>query len=172
MVRALAQLEQSLVADAPVPTGGRAIHAYPLRLQLVHPDQALVERGLKALPLLRLGQRIQHQRQPVIAPPAVLHLLASTHPQRLRSMSDPALHLIHPMIPFRQDVGQPDHGRPAQAHALPVAMRLEVAIQQVCDAHPLALGQQERNIVYSFGRDRQRFCHSDSLPYFQNLVTI
>jgi hypothetical protein len=172
MVLTVAQLEQSIVADAPVPTGGRAIHSHPLRLQLVYPDDALVERGLKALPLLRLGQRIQHQRQPIIAPPAVLHLLASTHMQRLRSLSDPALHLIHPMIPFRQDVGQPDHCRPAQARSRPVAMRLEVAIQQVCDAHHLALGQQERNIIHSLGRDRQLFCHTDSLPYFQNLVTI
>jgi hypothetical protein len=100
MVVTSAQLKQPIVADAPVPTGGRAIQPHSQRLQLVHPDEALVECGLKALPLLRLGQRVQHQRQPVIAPPAVPHLLASTHLQRLLSMHDPALHLIHAMIPF------------------------------------------------------------------------
>ena len=172
MVLTVPQLEHPLLAGAPVPAGGRAIQPHPLRLQLVHPDDALVERGLKALPLLRLGQRVQHQCQPVIAPPALLHLLARTHVQRLLPMRDPALHLIHPMIPFRQEVGQPDHGRPAQARSLPVAMGLEVAIQQVCDAHPLALGQQERYIVHSFGRDHQCFCHAHSLSHFQNLVTI
>ncbi len=172
MILTVTQLEQPLLADAPVPTGGRAIQPHPLRLQLVHPDEALVERRLKALPVLRLGQRVQHQRQPVIAPPAFLHLLAGTRAQRLLSMRDPALHLIHAMVRILQEVRQPDHGRPAQARSLPVAMGLEVAIQQVCDAHPLALGQQERYIIHSFGRDCQCFCHADSLPHFQNLVTI
>jgi hypothetical protein len=50
-------------------------------------------------------------------------------------------------------------------------MWLEVAIQQVCDAHPLALGQQERHIVHSFGRARQFFCHADSFSHFHNGVS-
>src|SRR5260370_2315290 len=98
VVLAVTQLEQPLVADAPVPTGGRAIHSHPLRLQLVHPDETLVERGLKALPLLRLGQRVQHQRQPVTAPQAFLHLLAGTQSQRFHPLAYPTLDRVHLMI--------------------------------------------------------------------------
>src|SRR6266566_8424220 len=86
-------------------------------------------------------------------------------------MGHPALHLIHPMIPFRHDVGQPDGCRPAQAHSLPVTMRLEVLIQQLWYTHLVTVGQQERKIVHSFCRNTYLFCHGDSLPHLQNLVT-
>ena len=87
-------------------------------------------------------------------------------------MGHPTLNLIHAMIPFRQDVGQPHRCCPAQADSLPIAMGLEVVVQQLWYAHRVALGQQNWNIVYSFCRYRHLFCHSDSLPHFQNLVTI
>ncbi len=172
MIVTFAQLEQPICADAPIATDRRAIQPHPLRVQLVDADDALVEGRLKALPRFRLGQCIQHQCQPVITPRAFLHLLAGTQMQRLQPMGHPALDLIHPMIPFRQEVGQPHRCCPAQADSLPIAMGLEAVVQQLRYAHRVALGQQNWNIVYSFGRDRQRFCHFDSLPHFQNLVTI
>jgi hypothetical protein len=172
VILTVAQLEQPIVAEVPIATGRRAIQPHPLQVQLVHADDALVEGRLKALPRFRLGQRIQHQRQPVITPRAFMHLLAGTQMQRVQPMGHPALDLIHPMIPFRQDVGHPDRCCPAQADSLPIAMWLEAFVQQLWYAHRVALGQQNWNIVYSFGRDRQRFCHFDSLPHFQNLVSI
>ena len=172
MILTVAQLKQPILADAPIATGRRAIQTHPLRVQLVHTDDALVERRLKALPLLRLGQRIEHQCQPIIAPPALLHLLSRTQLQRLPPRGHPALHLIHPMISFRHDMGQPDRCRPAQAHSLPVAMRLEVGIQQLRQTHLVTVGQQEWNIVHSFCYYTHLFCHADSLPHFPNLVTI
>ncbi len=172
VVRTFAKLEQPIVADTPIATGSRTIQPHPLRVQLVHSNDALVERRLKALPLLRLGQRIQHQRQPVITPRTFMHILPCTQLQRLQPMGHPALDLIHAMIPFRQDVGQPDRCCPAQAASLPIAMWLEVVVQQLWYAHRVALGQQNGNIVYSFCRYCQLFCHFDSLPHFQYLVTI
>ncbi len=167
-----AQLEQPILVHTPIATGSRAIQPHPLRVQLVHADDALVEGRLKALPLLRLGQYIQHQRQSVITPRAFMHLLTGTQLQRLQPMGHPTLDLIHAMIPFRQDMRQPDRCCPAQADSLPITMRLEVVVQQLCSTHRVALGQQNWNIVYSFCRYRQLFCHFDSLPHFHNLVTI
>jgi hypothetical protein len=172
MILTVAELKQPILAHPPIATGRRAIQPHALRVQLVHADDALVEGRLKALPRFRLGQRIQHQRQPVITPRAFMHLLAGTQVQRVQPMGHPALDLIHPMIPFRQDVGQPDRCCPAQADSLPIAMWLEAFVQQLWYAHRVALGQQNWNIVYSFGRYRQQFCHFDSLPHFQNLVII
>lgn len=168
----MAKLEQPLFAHAPIATGSRAIQPYPLRIQLVHPDDALVEGRLKALPLLWLSQAIQHQCQAVVTPRALMHLLPDTHLQRLQPRGCPALYLIHTMIPLRQDVGQPDRCRPAQADSLPIAMRLEVFVQQFGYAHRVALGQQNWYIVHSFCRYHQLFCHFDSLAHFQYLVTI
>src|SRR5260221_9086693 len=58
VVPTFAPVGQPIIADAPVPPGGRAIHSHPLRPQLGHPDEGLVERGLKTLPVLPLGQRV------------------------------------------------------------------------------------------------------------------
>jgi hypothetical protein len=67
-------VKDPIVADAPGPTGGRALHSHPLRLQLMHPDEALVEGCLNTLPLFWLGQRIQHQRQSVHAAISAEHV--------------------------------------------------------------------------------------------------
>lgn len=136
-----------------------------------HPDELPIQRGLKLLPLLLIAQGSQHQGQAVIAKASLTDLLPSADGQGLHPLRGPALHLIHAMIPFRHDVRQPDGGRPAQAHALPVAMRLEVLIQQLWYTHLVTVGQQERKIVHSFGRDVHYFCHAHSFPHLQNLVT-
>src|SRR6266571_1549207 len=60
----------------------------------------------------------------------------------------------------------------AQACSLPVAMGLKGGIQQFCYPHFLALRQQHRNIVHSFCRHGKLFCHTVSLPQFQNAVSI
>ncbi len=172
MILTVAKLEQSVFRDRPISTSGCAIQPHPLGVQLVHTDDALVERHFKVLPRFRLRQRIQHQRQSVIAPRLLPHLLPRASMQRLHALGHPPLHLIHAMVPFRDNVRQPDCGRPAQARALPIAMGLEVLIQQVWDTYVVTLGQQDRYIVHSFCGYGQLFCHTDSLAHFQNLVTI
>ena len=151
----MAKLEQSLFGDRPVPTRRGTIQPHSLRFQVVDPDDLSVQGRLELLPLLVITQGIQHQGQAVIAPGALTDLLPCAYLQGLHPMGSPPLHLVHPMIPFRQDVGHPDGCRPAQAHALPVAMRLEVVIQQVWHTHLVTVDQQERNIVHSFCRHTQ-----------------
>ena len=172
MVFAVPQLEQPFFCHRPIPTGRRTIDPHPFGLEVVHPDELPVQRRLKLLPLLLIAQRIQHQRQAVIAKVPLIDFLPGGDGQGLDPMGCPALHLIHPMIRILQDVRQPDGCRPAQAHSLPVAMRLEVVLQQLWHTHLVTVGQQERYIVHSFCRDVQLFCHADSLSHFQNLVTL
>jgi hypothetical protein len=172
VVFAVPQLEQPLFGHRPIPAHRGTIDPHPFGLEVVHPDELPVQRRLKLLPLLLIAQRIQHQRQAVIAKVPLLDFLPGGDGQGLHPLGCPALHLIHPMVSLRYDVRQPDGCRPAQAHSLPVAMRLEVVIQQLWHTHLVTVGQQERDIVHSFGRDVQWFCHADSLPHFQNLVTI
>src|SRR5216684_880732 len=171
VVFAVPQLEQPLFGHRPIPTDRGTIDPHPFGLEVVHPDELSVQRRLKLLPLLLIAQGIQHQGQAVIAKASLTDFLPGTDGQGLHPMGCPALHLIHPMIPFRHDVRQPDGCRPAQAHSLPVAMRLEVVIQQLWYTHLVTVGQQERNIVHSFCRNTYLFCHADSLPHLQNLVT-
>jgi hypothetical protein len=165
-------LEQPLFRHRPIAADCGTIDPHPFGLEVVDPDELSVQRRLKLLPLLLIAQRIQHQGQAVIAKAPLTYLLPGADGQGLDPMGSPSLHLIHPMIPFRQEVRQPDGCRPAQAHSLPVAMRLEVVIQQFWHTHLVTVGQQERYIVHSFCRDVQLFCHADSLLHFQNLVTI
>jgi hypothetical protein len=81
-------------------------------------------------------------------------------------------HLIHAMVAFRQDVDLPDCRRPAQAYSLPVAKGLEVLIQQVWYAHPMALAQLNWDMIHPFCGDVQLFGHAESLAPFQMVVTI
>lgn len=172
MVFAVAQLEQPSFRHRPIPTDRGTIDPHPFGRQVVDPDELSVQRRLTLLPLLLIRERIEHQRQAVIANAALTDLLSSADGQGLDPLGCPALHLIHPMIPFRQDVRQPDRCRPALAHTLPVAMRLEVLIQQPWYPHLVTVGQQEWQIVHSFSRHLHWFCHADSLLHFPNLVSI
>jgi len=73
-----AELRQSIFAHRPLSACLGAIQAHQLWLQLVGPHDALVESHFKALPLLRLAQRIQHDGQPAIAPELFTHTLPRT----------------------------------------------------------------------------------------------
>ncbi len=91
--------------------------------------------------------------------------------QGQQPLGHPRLNLVHPMVSLRQTVGQPDHGRPAQADPLPVAMRLEVVIQQVCYTHLGALRQQKRKIIHAFCHSVQLFGHADSFSHVHTVVS-
>ncbi len=172
MIFAITQLEQSLLCHCPIPTGRGAIDPHPFGLQIVHPDDALVQGRFELVPLLVITESIQHNTQAIIAPFLLTNRLSATLLQRVQSRGCPGLHLIHPMVTLRHNVRQPDRCRHAQTGSLPVAMRLKARIQQFCDPHVLALGQQHRNIVHSFCCYAKLFCHAVSLPQFQNLVSI
>ncbi|OLD84045.1 MAG: hypothetical protein AUF64_03080 [Chloroflexi bacterium 13_1_20CM_54_36] len=135
VIAAHAKLEQSLFADRPVPARHGTIQPHSLRFQVVDLDDLSVQRRLELLPLLLITQCIQHKDQAVIANASHTHLLPREHLQGMHPMGRPRLHLIHPMIRILQDVGHPDRCRPAQAQSLPVAMRLEVVIQQLRHTH-------------------------------------
>ena len=49
------------------------------------------------------------------------------------------------------------------ANPLAIPMRRKVLVQQLRYAHPLLLGQQERNVVYSFGNHGKCIGHADKL---------
>ncbi len=61
-------------------------------------------------------------------------------------------------------MGQPERRDPAQAQPLPVAMLMEMLIQQAWDIHPDQLREQQGNIIHPLGRDAQRVAHPLSVP--------
>jgi hypothetical protein len=76
------------------------------------------------------------------------------------------LDVAHAMVGFRENEGQPDTDDLAQAQALPVAVGRKALIQQRGHLHPLNLGQQQRNIIYSFVLKGELLGHAESLPQF------
>ncbi len=169
MITARAQLEQSLLHHRPIPTGRGALDPHPLRLQVVHPHDPLIQGRFEVVPPLVRASGIQHHTQPIIAP----CLLANRLPAPLlQPRGCPWLDLIHPLVTLEQQVRQPDRGGPAQAGSLPLAMGLKGGIQQFRFAHVVALRQPDRHLVHAFHCDGKLFCHTASLSQFQHVITI
>ena len=172
MIFTVAQLEQSLLRHRPIPARRGAVDPHPLRLQLVHAHDPLVQGRFEVLPLLVITEGIQHNTQSVIAPFLLANRLSAAPLQRVQPRGCPWLNPIHPVVTLGQNVRRPDGCGQAQAGSLPIAMRLKGGIQQFCYPHSVALRQQHRNIVHSFCRHGKLFCHTANLSQFQNVVTI
>jgi len=67
------------------------------------------------------------------------------------------LDAIHAMVGLREHMRQPNRGHHTQAQPCAVAVRREVLVKQAGYAHPLHLGQQQRNVIYSLRQNRQCF---------------
>lgn len=89
---------------------------------------------------------------------------------RLQQVGHPASHLIHVMIPSPHDVYGSGVCCPVRAQSPPVAMRLEVAIQQFWYTHRLVLSQQQG--ISSVRSAVTIDCSVKAYHVFQDLVTI
>jgi hypothetical protein len=166
MVFAMPKLKQPVFRHAPVTAGRGAIQPHPVRLQIIHAEGAPVEIGFKRLPLLGIGQFVQHDPQAIVAPLLRPDGLPRAEAYRVRALFHPRLNLVQPVIAFRSDVGQPHQAGPAQTGALPVAMGFEMPVQKFGNPDFLALPQQDRDIVHLFRRYLDCIGHADSLLHF------
>ena len=114
--------------------------------------------------LLIVAQLVQHCGQPIIVDVPSCYRLSQTVPQRLQSSLHLRLHMVHPMIPFREYMGQPDRCHPSQAQPLPVAVCRKMLIQQRYSPQAVHVSEQQRDSIDSFYGDGHCFFHTVSLP--------
>ena len=136
------KLEQPVFRHAPVPAGRGTIQAHALGLQVVHTQQVWGAGACKGLPARVSTQSLQHGRQPVVAQVQGMDPLAGRAAQSLESLLGPRLHMVQAMIRLGQNMGQPQHGHPAEAEAHPIAVRGKVLVQQGLHPHAVELSQQ------------------------------
>ena len=172
MIFAVPKLKQPIFRHGPIPIGSRTIHTHSFRLQVVDPKKTPVQGCLKFLPLRRVTQLIQNNRQPIITPIPFIYHLSSADFQGLFSSCHPALHPAQPVFPFRQNMRQPNDRCPAQTGPSPIPVGQKDFIQHFWNFHAFYLRQKNRCIVHSFACHIQTIGHPDSLHHFQNPVKI
>jgi hypothetical protein len=79
---------------------------------------------------------------------------------------DPGLDVREPVVALGEDEGQPHDRRPAEAHALPMAIGREVLVQECGHAHALEVYDDGWYVVYSFVGCCDLCAHPRSLTPF------
>ena len=100
------------------------------------------------------------------------HRPTQTTLQRFQAFAGPLLHLIQPVIGFRQDVRQPAGEYLTRTQPVPVPMHLNMLVGQRRQLQFLQRSDQHGKIVYAFRYYSKLFGHADSLPYFHLPVKI
>ncbi|MBT9162884.1 MAG: hypothetical protein DDT27_01449 [Dehalococcoidia bacterium] len=173
MIFTVPKLKQPLFCYPPVAASRGAVQTHPLRVQIVHPQQVLVQCRLKLSPALIIAQCQHNTFQAVVAEVQGTHRLTDTTFQCLQTLLSPVLNLIEPVITLRKDVSQPDRTRPTQANPPPVAMRRKVFIQRGLNTHPFHLRQQNRNVFHQFVCYGKILVHNTQiLPHFPAFVKL
>lgn len=170
LVFAVAKLEQAVRGDLPVAAGGGAVDAHGGRGQVIDPQDGLIERTLTGSPGAIITEGREDISQAVIRQVGRAQGCGQERSERALQLLGPGTHAIEPMVGSRQDVGQPDRGKPTQAQALAVAMRREVGVQDAGQLQTLHVGQQQRHVVDPFRVYCRWLAHVASLPHLPNLV--
>ena len=168
VIFAVAELQQAVLGHGPVACGRRAVEPHRPPLQIVHPQQTLVQRHLKRLPAGVITQGGQDIRQPIIGEVQRADHLRTALAQRHQALFGPRLHMGQAMITLRQRIAQPDRAQPAQTQPLPVAVRRKMHVQQLRQAHPHLLDNQHRGVVHPFTVNGKFVAHAPSLPQSSN----
>ncbi len=167
---AMPQLEQAVRCDRPVAANRCAVQTRPLCAQVIHPQQALVQRALEVFPSFIVTQSTQNTPESVVAEVQGTHQLLGTASQRLQPLRCPRLDVVQSMIGLREHMRQPTHGHPSQTDPLPIAMGRKVLVHQRLYAHALLLRKQHRYVVDSFTDNGKLLGHAKSLPQSPKLV--
>ena len=163
MILAVSELQQTLFSHRPIATGCRAVHAYPLGRQIVDSQQIPIESTLKCTPALIITQCLQYISQAIVGKVQFGRHVPAATLQRLQSPPGPSSDVGQAMIRFRHNVTQPHNRQPSQAQSTAIPMARKVPIQQVGHTHAHLMGDQYRNIVYSFTFYSQLIGHTDKL---------
>jgi hypothetical protein len=110
-------------------------------MQVIDPQQLLIQSGLEPAPRFIRAQQIQQPGQPIITEVQRPDGLADTSRQRLQAFLHPGLDVIQPMVGLRNDVAHPARRHPAGTQSLPVSVGGKVPVEQARHLHPLELGQ-------------------------------
>lgn len=169
MCFAMPQLKETRRRDRPLSTRRRAIVTHPLRIQIIPPLQRAVERNFNRFPALIVTQGTQDTPSRSSQVQGTDHM-TSVSAQGLAPLLGPRLNMVHPMVSFGKDMGQPDHSNPPQADPLAVTMHWKVLVQQGLDAHLLLVRQQQGDVISPFTDYGESLDHAESLPQFAKLV--
>jgi len=138
-------------------------------LQVVDAQHGLIACTLKRDPAFGDAEVIQDGRQPIISEGTRSDLSVAASPAGAQMGCDPWLDPREPVVALGEQEGEPHHGRPAEAQALPMAMGREVLVQSFGHAHFLAVGEDGRDVVDSCVGCGNFFAHPTSVTQFSFL---
>ena len=165
------KLKQTSFYYRPVAAGPSAVETHALRVQIVYPQQVLVQCRLKLSPALIIAGRQQNALETIVAKGESTHSLTGTTFQCLQGFFSAVFNVIEPVTTQGKDVGQPDRTRPTQANLVPIAMPRKVLIQRGLHTHPSICANIIRGVssTSSFLMVRFSFIIAKSYHNFQFL---
>ena len=98
----------------------------------IPPHQALRPRALTGAPAGIVTSRLPHAGPPISAAVQRRAAVAWATTQGGEPFLRPRLHMLQPMRRWREAMGHPDDGHPAQPEPLPVAMRRDGRVPHGC----------------------------------------
>jgi hypothetical protein len=123
-------------------------------------QQRLVYRGL----IVGAAEHGKHVGQSIVGQVRVAQLDAQQGIKGVRAAGRPVAHRDQAMVAFHQELAQPDADHRAYTDALPVAVRANLGIDPLPDAHLFHQAQQQGQVIDLFGRDLQSLGHAVTLP--------
>ena len=131
VVFAVPILHQTILSNRMIAVGRRAVQPHSGQFQLVHRHTGRPQRRFQPLPGFILAQALQNNSQALIVCfDSRSQRLTKQLFQRLPVAVNPILHSRFAMVPFRQNVHQPDGSQIPVAHSLVQPVVTKLAIQQ------------------------------------------
>jgi hypothetical protein len=130
VVFAVAELEEASLRHLPVATAGGRIHAHPGRAQVIDAQGGAGEGALEADPGGIIAQEAQDTGEAVIGQVERLERLGQIGLERLQARFSPRTNVIQAVIALGEHMDEPDGSDPGDGQSLPVAMLMEVLVQQ------------------------------------------
>lgn len=144
----------------------RGIDAHRAFLQVVDAQHGLIEFAFKRNAACSDAQVVEDRRQPIIGQVERFDLAADAPTEGAPMGCDPRLGAREPVVALGEDEGQPHDRRPAETHALPIAIGREVFVQEFGHAHFLEVRDEGRYVVDSFVDGSDFYAHPTSLTQF------
>ena len=144
----------------------RGVDADHASLQVVDAPHRRMACACQRAPTCSVGEVIAARRPPILGEVARSDLASDAPTQGARMGVPPRLDAREPVVALGEEKSQPHHGRPAEAQALPIAVRREVLVHSFGHAHFLKGREDSRDVVDSFVGCGHVFAHPTSLTPF------
>ncbi len=163
VVFTVTELKQAVCGDGPIAAAGGRVEADTRRVQVVDAQGSAGERALEGSPGGVIAEHVQQTGETVVSQILRAERLTRTGLQGEQALLSPRLHLIEAVVALGQQMRQPDGRHPACTQSLPIAMLMEVLLEQAGHVHAEEVREQQRKIIYSFGANRERLGHAESV---------